>query len=118
MAPGVLEVEPAFPRGNKKSGPVGLAQDGADPAATAYDSMIGDPLDREAPRWRCDVIDRDVGRWRLGGGGGENVGGEIHRRVLGKVGGIVGAPAKFLSFYGDGGLGVPSMKIGRKVEEE
>ena len=52
VAPGVLEVELAFPRGAEESGPVGLVQDGDNPAAAALEPVAGDLLDLKALRWR------------------------------------------------------------------
>ena len=51
MAPGVLEVELAFPRGAEESGPVGLVQNGDNPAAAAHELVAGDSLDLKALRW-------------------------------------------------------------------
>ena len=48
---GVLKVELAFPRGAEESGPVGLVQDGDNPAAAAHELVAGDPLDPEALQW-------------------------------------------------------------------
>ena len=50
MAPEVLEVELAFPRGAEESRRVGLVLDGDDPAAAAYELVAGDLLNLEALR--------------------------------------------------------------------
>ena len=52
VAPGVLDVELAFPRGAEESGPVGLVPDGDNSAtAAAHVLVAGDSLDLKALRW-------------------------------------------------------------------
>ena len=65
MAPEVLKVQLAFPRGAEKSSPVGLVHNDDDPAAAVYELMASDLLNLEAFRWRSDVVEGDVVRWDL-----------------------------------------------------
>ena len=110
MTPEVLEVELAFPQGADKSGPVGLVQDGDNPAAAAYELVAGDLLNREALRWRCDVDGHVVGG-ALGDGDCEYVCSEVRGQVLGYVAGVVGVVAGLASCDGDAWVGVPSRTV-------
>ena len=89
MAPEVLEVGLAFPRGAEKSGPVGLVQDGDNPAATAYELVAGGVLNLEVLQWRREGTGGDVVEWGRGGGSCKHVYSEVRGQVLGDIAGVV-----------------------------
>ena len=111
-----MKLQLAIPRGAEKPSPVGLVQNGDDPAAAAYDLMASDLLDLEAFRWGSDGVDGDVVRWGLGGRSCEPVGSEVRGQILGGIEGVVGVPARFASLNGDAWLGLTSRRVGWKVE--
>ena len=57
VAPGVLEVEVTLPRRAEEASPVGLVQDGDDPATTTDELVARDLFHLEALQWCRYVLE-------------------------------------------------------------